>query len=93
MQSQAGQGGDGVCPWIGHQNEEKIKEEILTLSSVSVCKSILSQKKNTVKIEIKFSIARIVEISLERHQPAVILNSTMVYHIQLPKLLWLKIQL
>jgi hypothetical protein len=30
----------GVCPWIGHKNEEKIKEEILSLSSVSViCKN------------------------------------------------------
>lgn len=26
---------DGVAPWIGHQNEEKVKEEIIGLSSVS----------------------------------------------------------
>lgn len=27
----------GVVPWAGHQNEEKVKEEILGLSSVSEC--------------------------------------------------------
>lgn len=25
----------GVCPWIGHKNEDKIKEEVFSLSSVS----------------------------------------------------------
>lgn len=28
---------DSVVPWIGHQNEEKVKEEIIGLSSVSGC--------------------------------------------------------
>ena len=26
----------GVCPWVGHTNEDKIKEEILSLSAVSL---------------------------------------------------------
>lgn len=33
MRSQGGAASGGV-PWIGHQNEEKVKEEILGLSSV-----------------------------------------------------------
>jgi hypothetical protein len=36
IKDQSGKGGDaGVCPWVGHQNEDKIKEEILSLSGVS----------------------------------------------------------
>lgn len=36
IKDQSGKGGEaGVCPWIGHQNEDKIKEEILSLSGVS----------------------------------------------------------
>lgn len=36
IKDQAGKGGDaGVCPWVGHQNEDKIKEEIISLSGVS----------------------------------------------------------
>uniref|UniRef100_U5ETZ9 Putative synapse-associated protein n=1 Tax=Corethrella appendiculata TaxID=1370023 RepID=U5ETZ9_9DIPT len=33
IKSQTGSGAAGVCPWVGHANEEKIKEEILSLSS------------------------------------------------------------
>lgn len=37
IKDQAGKGGDaGVCPWVGHQNEDKIKEEIISLSGVSL---------------------------------------------------------
>ena len=36
IKDQSGKDGTaGVCPWIGHQNEDKIKEEILSLSGVS----------------------------------------------------------
>jgi hypothetical protein len=24
----------GVCPWVGHKHEEKIRDEVLSLSSV-----------------------------------------------------------
>ncbi|KAG5681277.1 hypothetical protein PVAND_010728 [Polypedilum vanderplanki] len=34
IKDQSGKNTDaGVCPWIGHKNEDKIKEEILSLSS------------------------------------------------------------
>jgi hypothetical protein len=37
IKDQSGKGGDvGLCPWVGHQNEEKIKEEIVSLSGVSL---------------------------------------------------------
>uniref|UniRef100_A0A1B0BBV9 BSD domain-containing protein n=1 Tax=Glossina palpalis gambiensis TaxID=67801 RepID=A0A1B0BBV9_9MUSC len=32
IKGQAGNGGQGVAPWVGHANEAKIKEEILGLS-------------------------------------------------------------
>jgi hypothetical protein len=36
IKDQSGKSGEpGVCPWVGHQNEDKIKEEILSLSGVS----------------------------------------------------------
>lgn len=36
IKDQSGKNTDaGVCPWIGHKNEEKIKDEVLSLSSVS----------------------------------------------------------
>lgn len=37
IKDQSGKGGDaGICPWVGHGlNEDKIKEEILSLSGVS----------------------------------------------------------
>lgn len=35
IKDQSGKSSDaGSLPWIGHQNEEKIKEEILSLSAV-----------------------------------------------------------
>ncbi|XP_049533561.1 synapse-associated protein of 47 kDa isoform X2 [Anopheles darlingi] len=33
IKNQQGGSGAGVCPWIGHANEAKIKEEILSLSA------------------------------------------------------------
>lgn len=30
-----GNAGNAVSPWVGHANEERIKEEILSLSAVS----------------------------------------------------------
>lgn len=33
---------DGIAPWIGHQNEEKVKEEILGLSQVSTTHYLIS---------------------------------------------------
>lgn len=33
MKNQAGKGDASVPPWVGHNNEEKIKEEILSLSA------------------------------------------------------------
>jgi hypothetical protein len=37
IKDQSGKGGDvGLCPWVGHQNEDKIKEEIVSLSGVSL---------------------------------------------------------
>lgn len=43
IKDQSGKGGDaGVCPWVGHGlNEDKIKEEILSLSGVSLSESML----------------------------------------------------
>lgn len=36
IKDQSGKSGDaGVCPWVGHKNEDKIKEEVLNLSAVS----------------------------------------------------------
>lgn len=36
IKDQSGKSGDaGVCPWVGHKNEDKIKEEVLNLSGVS----------------------------------------------------------
>jgi hypothetical protein len=26
----------GQCPWVGHANEDRIKEEVLSLSAVSI---------------------------------------------------------
>lgn len=37
-------GGEGLAPWVGHQNEEKVKEEIIGLSSV--CVHVQCQNKN-----------------------------------------------
>lgn len=34
IKGQQGSADAAVAPWIGHQNEEKVKEEILGLSSV-----------------------------------------------------------
>lgn len=37
IKDQSGKSSDpGSLPWVGHQNEEKIKEEILSLSAVSL---------------------------------------------------------
>jgi hypothetical protein len=36
IKSQQGAGGSGVCPWVGHVNEEQIKEEIMGLSAVNI---------------------------------------------------------
>ncbi|XP_058821814.1 synapse-associated protein of 47 kDa isoform X2 [Topomyia yanbarensis] len=33
IKNQQGAGGAGACPWVGHANETKIKEEILSLSA------------------------------------------------------------
>ncbi|XP_058449968.1 synapse-associated protein of 47 kDa isoform X3 [Malaya genurostris] len=33
IKNQQGAGGPGACPWVGHANESKIKEEILSLSA------------------------------------------------------------
>uniref|UniRef100_A0A336K1Y7 CSON011066 protein n=1 Tax=Culicoides sonorensis TaxID=179676 RepID=A0A336K1Y7_CULSO len=33
IKSQGGAGGSGQCPWVGHQAEDKIKEEIMALSA------------------------------------------------------------
>lgn len=33
IKNQQGAGGPGACPWVGHANEAKIKEEILSLSA------------------------------------------------------------
>ncbi|XP_055643866.1 synapse-associated protein of 47 kDa isoform X3 [Toxorhynchites rutilus septentrionalis] len=33
IKNQQGAGGPSVCPWVGHSNEAKIKEEILSLSA------------------------------------------------------------
>lgn len=41
MRSQQG-AGSGMVPWAGHQNEEKVKEEILGLSSVNLPKILHS---------------------------------------------------
>lgn len=34
IKNQQGAGGPGACPWSGHANEAKIKEEIMSLSAV-----------------------------------------------------------
>lgn len=37
IKDQSGKNVDaGVCPWVGHKNEDKIKEEVINLSNVSV---------------------------------------------------------
>lgn len=33
IKNQQGAGGPGACPWVGHANEAKIKEEIMSLSA------------------------------------------------------------
>lgn len=41
IKDQSGKNTDaGVCPWVGHKNEDKIKDEVLSLSSVSLLQFI-----------------------------------------------------
>lgn len=80
IKDQSGKGGDaGICPWVGHGlNEDKIKEEILSLSGVSGPRKFGSSKiHDTI-----FSFRRIVGISFALHQLELILSSTTMLHIQ-----------
>lgn len=38
IKGQQGGADAAVAPWVGHQNEEKVKEEIIGLSSVCTLK-------------------------------------------------------
>lgn len=41
-----GNAGNAVSPWVGHANEERIKEEILSLSAVSIAYNVEKNKIN-----------------------------------------------
>lgn len=68
IKSQGGAGGSGQCPWIGHQAEEKIKEEILALSAVSqLLVSFFFEKnfKNTTKKQDRRNFVRAPPAGIE----------------------------
>lgn len=56
IKSQGGAGGSGQCPWEGHQAADKIKEEIMTLSAVSIQIRYRMKGKNKFLFENKRNI-------------------------------------
>lgn len=81
IKDQSGKSGDaGVCPWVGHKNEDKIKEEVLNLSGVSEAleREIIKTELNSIFLP----SCRIVGTLCEHRQPVATLISTTTHHIQ-----------
>jgi hypothetical protein len=93
IKDQSGKDGDiGVCPWVGHGlNEDKIKEEIVSLSGVSL-NLFIGFRDVSMKMQFPSSppANRTVGISFVLRQPELILSSTTISHIQQRSLSWLR---
>ena len=56
IKAKGGKGGEALPPWVGYPEEEKLKEEILSLSTVSILNFIQFIKNFTLSNIYKINI-------------------------------------